>query len=107
MERRLRAQVEEIVAARRRRGRSRVQVAAELDANRVENRSETFDPDSRVVRSTQTRAENQSSSSGEGAVSVGRELPARTSLRRARRATARTRTRKSSTTRSRAPPAPR
>ena len=78
MERRLRAQVEEIVAGVVGAGRSRVQVAAELEVNRVENRSETFDPESRVVRSTQTRAENQSSAAGEGAVSVGRELPGAT-----------------------------
>jgi len=52
-----------------------VQVAAELDLNRVESRSETFDPESRVVRSTQTRAENQVSGNSEGAVSVGNELP--------------------------------
>jgi len=75
MERRLRSQVEEIVAGVVGTGRSRVQVAAELEVNRVENRSETFDPESRVVRSTQSRAENQSSSSGDAAVSVGRELP--------------------------------
>jgi flagellar M-ring protein FliF len=76
IERRLRAQVEEIVAGVVGAGRSRVQVAAEIDLNRIESRSESFDPESRVVRSTQTRAESQSSGSGEGAVSVGRELPA-------------------------------
>src|SRR3712207_369000 len=75
VERRLRSQVEEIVAGVVGAGRSRVQVAAELDLNRVESRSETFDPESRVVRSTQTRAENQVSGNAEGAVSVGNELP--------------------------------
>jgi flagellar M-ring protein FliF len=75
IERRLRSQVEEIVAGIVGPGRTRVQVAAELDLNRVESRSETFDPESRVVRSTQTRAENQLSGNGEGAVSVGNELP--------------------------------
>jgi flagellar M-ring protein FliF len=75
VERRLRAQVEEIVAGVVGAGRARVQVAAELDLNRVESRSETFDPESRVVRSTQTRAENQTSSGAEGAVTVGNELP--------------------------------
>jgi flagellar M-ring protein FliF len=75
VERRLRMQVEEIVAGVVGAGRARVQVAAELDLNRVESRSETFDPESRVVRSTQTRAENQTSSGPEGAVSVGNELP--------------------------------
>jgi flagellar M-ring protein FliF len=75
LERRLRSQVEEIVAGVVGPGRARVQVAAELDLNRIESRSESFDPESRVVRSTQTRAENQSSAGNDGAVSVGRELP--------------------------------
>lgn len=75
VERRLRSQVEEIVAGIVGSGRARVQVAAEMDFNRIESRSETFDPDSKVVRSTQTRAENQVSSNGEGQVSVGNELP--------------------------------
>ena len=75
IERRLKAQVEEIVAGVVGSGRARVQVAAELDLNRIESRSESFDPESRVVRSTQTRAENQASSGADGAVSVGRELP--------------------------------
>jgi flagellar M-ring protein FliF len=75
LERRLRGQVEEIVAGVVGAGRARVQVAAELDLNRIESRSENFDPESRVVRSTQTRAENQSSAGNDGPVSVGRELP--------------------------------
>ena len=75
VEKRLRAQVEQIVAGVVGSGRARVQVAAELDLNRIESRSETFDPESRVVRSTQTRAENQVSGNAEGAVSVGNELP--------------------------------
>jgi flagellar M-ring protein FliF len=75
VERRLRTQVEQIVAGVVGAGRARVQVAAELDLNRVESRSETFDPESRVVRSTQSRAENQVSGNSEGAVSVGNELP--------------------------------
>jgi flagellar M-ring protein FliF len=75
VERRLRAQVEQIVAGVVGSGRARVQVAAELDFNRIESRSETFDPESRVVRSTQTKAENQVSGNAEGAVSVGNELP--------------------------------
>jgi flagellar M-ring protein FliF len=75
LERRLRGQVEEIVAGVVGPGRARVQVAAELDLNRIESRSESFDPESRVVRSTQTRAENQASAGNDGPVSVGRELP--------------------------------
>ncbi|WP_407524681.1 flagellar basal-body MS-ring/collar protein FliF [Methylobacterium oryzisoli] len=76
LEHRLRAQVEGIVAGVVGAGRARVQVAAELDVNRVESRSETFDPESRVVRSTQTRSETQQSQSApEAGVSVGNELP--------------------------------
>ncbi|MFH6781022.1 MULTISPECIES: flagellar basal-body MS-ring/collar protein FliF [Methylobacterium] len=75
MERRLRNQVEEIVAGIVGQGRARVQVTAELDANRVESRSETFDPESRVVRSTQTRTESSQSQSAENGVTVGNELP--------------------------------
>jgi flagellar M-ring protein FliF len=75
LERRLKVQVEEIVAGIVGPGRARVQVAAELDLNRIESRSESFDPESRVVRSTQTRAENQATSGTDGPVSVGRELP--------------------------------
>ncbi|AWN51277.1 flagellar basal-body MS-ring/collar protein FliF [Methylobacterium sp. 17Sr1-1] len=75
LERRLRNQVEEIVAGIVGQGRARVQVSAELDANRIESRSETFDPESRVVRSTQTRSENSQSQSNETGVTVGNELP--------------------------------
>ena len=40
-------------------GRARVQVSAELDLNRSTVTSETFDPDSQVVRSTQTARRSQ------------------------------------------------
>ena len=75
LERRLRGQVEEIVAGIVGPGRARVQVAAELDLNRIESRSESFDPESRVVRSTQSRGETASTAGGDGQVSVGNELP--------------------------------
>ncbi|GJD95982.1 flagellar basal-body MS-ring/collar protein FliF [Methylobacterium iners] len=75
LERRLRTQIEEIVAGIVGVGRARVQVSAELDLNRIESRSETFDPESRVVRSTQTRSENALTTGNEGAVTVGNELP--------------------------------
>lgn len=76
LEQRLRAQVEGIVAGIVGAGRARVQVAAELDAARVESRSETYDPESRVVRSSQTRSEaSNSQGAGETGVSVGNELP--------------------------------
>jgi flagellar M-ring protein FliF len=75
IERRLKGQIEDIVAKVVGDGRARVQVAAELDVNRIENRSETFDPESRVVRSTQTRSESSQTSEQKETVSVGNELP--------------------------------
>lgn len=75
-ERRLKAQVEEIVASVVGRGRARVQVAAEMDFNRIQQTAETYDPESRVVRSTQTRTEANSSNEGkDGQVGVAGELP--------------------------------
>lgn len=75
LERRLRGQIEDVVAGIVGPGRARVQVNAELDLNRIESRSETFDPESRVVRSAQTRTESSQTSNADGQVSVGNELP--------------------------------
>jgi len=77
-EKRLKAQVEDIVASIVGRGRARVQVAVDLDTNRVQQTSENYDPESRVVRSTQTRNETNASTEGgrDGQVSVANELPA-------------------------------
>jgi flagellar M-ring protein FliF len=75
-ESRLRRQVEDIVASVVGRGRARVQVAAEMDFNRIQQTQESFDPESRVVRSTQTRNENNlSNDAREGQVTVNNELP--------------------------------
>jgi type III secretory pathway lipoprotein EscJ len=49
-EERMRQRVENIVASVVGPGRTRVQVAAEMDFNRVTETSESFDPDSRVIR---------------------------------------------------------
>ncbi|MBY0610751.1 MAG: flagellar M-ring protein FliF [Beijerinckiaceae bacterium] len=76
-EKRLRTQIEDIIASVVGRGRARVQVAADIDFNRVQQTSETYDPESRVVRSTQTRNEAQlTSEAKDGTVSVSNELPA-------------------------------
>lgn len=76
IEKRVKQQIEDIVASVVGHGRARVQVSAALDSNRVESRSETFDPESRVVRSSQNRTENATTSEGaNGAVTVGNELP--------------------------------
>ncbi|WP_342162358.1 flagellar basal-body MS-ring/collar protein FliF [Methylobacterium sp. SD21] len=76
LEKRLRSQIEDVVAGIVGPGRARVQVNAELDLNRIESRSETFDPESRVVRSSQTRTESSLTGGPDGgATSVGNELP--------------------------------
>ena len=76
-ERRLREQVESIIASVVGPGRARVQVAADMDFNRVTQTSDDFDPERRVVRSTQTREEQSNSNEGrgDGQVTVGNELP--------------------------------
>ncbi|WP_083269715.1 flagellar basal-body MS-ring/collar protein FliF [Bosea vaviloviae] len=76
IEKRVKTQVEDIVASVVGQGRARVQVAATLDANRIESRSETYDPESKVIRSSQNRTENATTTDGaNGAVTVGNELP--------------------------------
>ncbi len=75
-EKKLRGQVEDLVASIVGRGKARVQVAAEMDFNRIQQVSDAFDPESRVVRSTQTRTENQQSSEArDGQVTVANEMP--------------------------------
>ena len=57
-------------------GHVRVQVAADIKYNHVQQTSETFDPDSKVVRSTQTIDSSSSDATGKGAaVSVASALP--------------------------------
>ena len=74
---RLRQRVENIVSSIVGPGHARVQVAAEMDFNRVTQTAETFDPDSRVVRSSQTvQQDSQQKDNRTGvAVSVGTALP--------------------------------
>jgi flagellar M-ring protein FliF len=75
-ENRLRKEVEAIVTSVVGPGRARVQISADFDVNRITQTSDKYDPDGRVVRSSQTREEQSSTASGnEGAVSVGNELP--------------------------------
>jgi flagellar M-ring protein FliF len=78
-ERRLREQIEAIVTSVVGPGRARVQLASEFDFNRITQTSDRFDPEGRVLRSSQTREEVASTSDGrEGQVSVGNELPGAT-----------------------------
>ena len=76
LERRLRQQVEDIVSRVVGPGHARVEVAAEFDFNRITQTSDKFDPDGRVVRSTQTREESAATADNAGQVTVGNELPA-------------------------------
>ncbi len=76
LERRLRQQVEDIVSRVVGPGRARVEVTADFDFNRITQTSDKFDPDGRVVRSTQTREESAATQENQGQVTVGNELPA-------------------------------
>ena len=75
-ENRLRREVETIVNSIVGPGHARVQITADFDLNRITQTSDKYDPDSRVVRSSQTREEQSGSSdSAGGPVSVGNNLP--------------------------------
>jgi flagellar M-ring protein FliF len=74
-EKRMRDQVESIVTSVVGPGRARVQLTADFDFNRITQTSDRFDPEGRVVRSSQTREETSAADRQEGAVSVGNELP--------------------------------
>jgi flagellar M-ring protein FliF len=75
-EKRLRDQVEAIVTSVVGPGRARVQLTADFDFNRITQTSDRFDPESRVVRSSQTREEVQAAEANrEGQVSVANQLP--------------------------------
>ncbi|HKY18880.1 MAG TPA: flagellar basal-body MS-ring/collar protein FliF [Rhizomicrobium sp.] len=72
----LRSRIEAIVTSVVGAGHVQVQVAADINYNHTQTTSETFDPDSKVVRSTQTVEQNASNTSGGGnAVSVANALP--------------------------------
>jgi flagellar M-ring protein FliF len=74
-ERRLRQQVEDIVSRVVGPGHARVEVTADFDFNRITQTSDKFDPDGRVVRSTQTREESSATADSQGQVTVGNQLP--------------------------------
>jgi flagellar M-ring protein FliF len=75
-ERRLREQIESIVSSVVGPGRARVQLTADFDFNRITQTSDRFDPEGRVLRSSQTREEQTATGDGrEGQVTVGNELP--------------------------------
>jgi flagellar M-ring protein FliF len=77
LEDKLRQRVEGIVASVVGEGHVRVQIAADMNYDHTSTTSETFDPDSKVVRSTSTTEQNSSdtNAAGNGAVSVANALP--------------------------------
>ena len=75
-EKRLQGRIEDIVASVIGQGRTRVQVHVELDHNKIQQTQETFDPESRVVRSTQTRNETRSNEERDSnAVGAAQQIP--------------------------------
>lgn len=76
-EERLRQRVESIVSSIVGPGHVRVQVTADIAYTHTSETAENFDPDSKVVRSTQTvnSANTDSNGTGAAAVSVGSALP--------------------------------
>jgi flagellar M-ring protein FliF len=74
-EKRLRNEVEAIVSSVVGTGRARVQLAADFDYNKITQTSDKFDPEGRVLRSSQTREESSATAENNGQVTVGNELP--------------------------------
>ncbi|MGB6252512.1 MAG: flagellar basal-body MS-ring/collar protein FliF, partial [Bradyrhizobium sp.] len=74
-EKRMRTEVEAIVSSVVGSGRARVQLSADFDYNKITETSDKFDPEGRVLRSSQTREESSATADNNGQVSVGNELP--------------------------------
>src|SRR6201985_3613940 len=74
-EKRLRNEVEAIVSSVVGAGRARVQLSADFDYNKITQTSDKFDPEGRVLRSSQTREESSATAESSGQVTVGNELP--------------------------------
>jgi flagellar M-ring protein FliF len=75
-EKRMRNQVEAIVSSVVGNGRARVQLTADFDYNKVTQTSDKFDPEGRVLRSSQSREESSATANAaDGQVTVNNELP--------------------------------
>jgi flagellar M-ring protein FliF len=74
-EKRMRKQVEDIVSSVVGSGRARVQLSADFDFNKITQTSDKFDPEGRVLRSSQTREESSLTADNNGQVTVNNELP--------------------------------
>jgi flagellar M-ring protein FliF len=74
-EKRMRKQVEDIVSSVVGQGRARVQLSADFDFNRITQTSDKYDPEGRVLRSSQTREESSATAENNGQVTVNNDLP--------------------------------
>ena len=74
-EKRMRNEVESIVSSVVGAGRARVQLSADFDYNKITQTSDKFDPEGRVLRSSQTREESSLTADNNGQVTVNNELP--------------------------------
>src|SRR5579864_6130404 len=74
-EKRLRSEIETIVSSVVGAGRARVQLSADFDYNKITQTSDKFDPEGRVLRSSQTREESSATTDNNGQVTVNNELP--------------------------------
>jgi flagellar M-ring protein FliF len=74
-EKRMRKQVEDIVSSVVGQGRARVELSADFDYNKITQTSDKFDPEGRVLRSSQTREEASATTDNNGQVTVNNELP--------------------------------
>ena len=74
-EKRMRNEVEAIVSSVVGDGRARVQLTADFDYNKITQTSDKFDPEGRVLRSSQTREESSTTAENNGQVTVNNELP--------------------------------
>ena len=74
-EKRMRNEVEAIVSSVVGAGRARVQLSADFDYNKITQTSDKFDPEGRVLRSSQTREESSATTDNNGQVTVNNELP--------------------------------
>jgi flagellar M-ring protein FliF len=74
-EKRIRNQIEAIVSSVVGAGRARVQLSADFDYNKITQTSDRFDPEGRVLRSSQTREESSATADNSGQVTVNNELP--------------------------------
>lgn len=74
-EKRLKDQIESIISNVVGPGRARVQVSTEVDYSRIQQTSDTYDPESKVARSTQSREETSGTATNDQGVTVGNEIP--------------------------------